>query len=128
MPPFPSLVGHKQRMLQLLRIPNLLIVALTQYLLQYLVLAPALREAGLRASLGSFHFFLLVVTTVLLAAGGYVINDILDYKTDLINKPEKMAIGKYISKGMAKVFYGAPGNGANARSISSFSRGKTPVS
>jgi 4-hydroxybenzoate polyprenyltransferase len=34
----------------------------------------------------AFHFFLLVLATVLITAGGYVINDYFDIKTDLINR------------------------------------------
>ena len=83
----------------------MLIVAVTQYLLQYLVLVPALSEAGYSPSLDNFHFFLLVLTTVLIAAGGYIINDIMDYETDLINKPEKMVLGKNISINKATLLY-----------------------
>jgi 4-hydroxybenzoate polyprenyltransferase len=38
---------------------------------------------------------LLVLSTVLIAAGGYVINNILDQKTDAINKPNNVIIEKY---------------------------------
>lgn len=93
-------------MLRLFRLPNLLIVAITQYLLQYLVLIPPLHLADLYPKLDFFHFSLLVFTTVLIAAGGYVINDIIDYKTDLINKPDKIIIEKYLSKKSAYLLYG----------------------
>ncbi|MEO1261588.1 MAG: geranylgeranylglycerol-phosphate geranylgeranyltransferase [Bacteroidota bacterium] len=93
-------------MLGIFRLPNLIIVAATQYLLHYLVLMPALNSAGLSPSLNLFHFSLLVFTTVLIAAGGYVINDIIDYKTDLINKPEKVFIGNVISPFSATLIYG----------------------
>ena len=51
------------------------------------------------------HFFFLVITTVLIAAGGYVINDVIDYETDLINKPDKVFIGEIISKKNALILY-----------------------
>ena len=92
-------------MLQIFRLPNLFIVTTTQFLLQYMVLAPALNEAGINPKLDVLHFSLLVLTTVLIAAGGYLINDIIDYKTDLINKPDKVAIDKYIPKRKAIVLY-----------------------
>jgi 4-hydroxybenzoate polyprenyltransferase len=83
--------------LKLVRFSNLVIVALTQYLLQYLVLLPALREAGLPPILDGPHFFLLVLATVLIAAGGYLINDILDYESDLINKPDLVFVNRVFS-------------------------------
>lgn len=91
--------------MNLFRPQNLLIVALTQYLLQYLVLVPALAEAELEPLLGYWHFFLLVFTTILIAAGGYIINDLIDFETDLVNRPERMAIGKKWSKKTAIVIY-----------------------
>lgn len=44
----------------------------------------------------SFH--LLVFTTVLIAAAGYIINDYFDIKIDRINKPDRVWIGKTISR------------------------------
>ena len=90
---------------RLVRWPNLLIVAVTQYLLQYLVLVPALEKAGLSPILGSLHFFLLVLDTVIIASGGYIVNDILDYETDLVNKLDKVFINNIISKKAAVVLY-----------------------
>lgn len=91
--------------LQLIRFPNLVIAALTQYLLQYLVLVPALREANLSPILDPFHFALLVTTTVLIAAGGYLINDLLDYEADLVNKPEAVFVNRIFAKQTVWVFY-----------------------
>lgn len=90
---------------KLVRFPNLLIVALTQYLLQYLVLTPALDDAGLLPILDPFHFFLLVFTTVLIATGGYLINDILDYESDLINKPAQVYVNRVFPLKSVLAFY-----------------------
>ncbi len=89
----------------ILRLPNLLIVALTQYLLQYLVLLPNLHLVGLHASLDHWHFFLFVFTTLLITAGGYIINDILDYKMDLVNKPQKVFINASFTRRKAILLY-----------------------
>jgi len=91
---------------KLVRFKNLVLVALTQYLLQYLVLEPALNEAQLLPILDKFHFFLLVFTTVLIAAGGYLVNDILDYEMDVVNKPEKVFVNRVFAKQTVWVFYG----------------------
>ncbi len=90
---------------KLVRLPNLVIVALTQFLLQYLVLLPALREAGLNPILDAFHFFLLVFTTVLIAAGGYLINDLLDYESDLVNKPDLVFVNRVFSMKLVWAMY-----------------------
>lgn len=49
-------------------------------------------------SVSGFHFLLMVLSTVLIAAGGYIINDIEDVETDRINKPSRVLIGNTISK------------------------------
>ena len=82
---------------KLVRWQNLLIIILTQVLVRYAVIGPL---AGMievtRISTGStvpltlqlplLDFILLVVATVMLAAGGYVINDYFDIRTDRINR------------------------------------------
>ena len=91
--------------LKLIRFPNLVIVILTQYLLQYLILVPALQEASLSPILDSFHFSILVLSTVFIAAGGYIINDLEDYEIDLLNKPDRVIINKNISAVNANRIY-----------------------
>ncbi len=91
--------------LALFRFPNLLIVLLTQYILQYLVIIPALADGQVAPQLNPLHFFLLSLTTVLIAAGGYVINDLLDYPIDLINKPRQLIIGRKLSVLAARQWY-----------------------
>jgi 4-hydroxybenzoate polyprenyltransferase len=77
---------------RLIRLPNLVIVAATQYALQYAILLPELGKIGLKTLLPDLQFFLLVCSTVLIAAGGYVVNDIEDVHIDRLNKPEKKRI------------------------------------
>lgn len=98
--------------MRLVRFPNLIIVALTQYLLQYLVLVPpyvyyqSQLELNDLIVLKPFQFFLLVISTICIAAGGYIINDIEDVKIDKINKPEKKQIvGRQISMQQAWILY-----------------------
>jgi 4-hydroxybenzoate polyprenyltransferase len=84
--------------LQLIRWKNLLIVAMTQILVRYsLIFDPPTH--------GVKHFALLVFTTLLIAAGGYIINDYFDVKIDRINKPHKVWIGKTISRRSALVVH-----------------------
>ncbi len=77
---------------RLIRLPNLVIVALTQYALQYAILLPELVKIAQKPLLPDFQFGLLVCSTVLIAAGGYVVNDIEDVEIDRLNKPEHKRI------------------------------------
>ncbi len=56
-------------------------------------------------ALSTFEFFLLVLSTILIAAGGYVINNICDVSTDRINKPTKVIVGQSISEKAAYNIY-----------------------
>ena len=80
--------------LKLIRWKNILLIALTQYLIKYALLEPF----GALTTLSDFSFFLLVLSTLCLAAAGYIINDIHDVEADLINKPDDVIIDKHISE------------------------------
>lgn len=90
---------------RLIRFPNLLIVVLTQYLLEYKVVLPLFRAKDFSPALDDFYFFLLVLSTVFIAAGGYIINDIEDLEIDKINKPDRQIIGNSLSLSQAWLFY-----------------------
>ncbi|MEL6274430.1 MAG: geranylgeranylglycerol-phosphate geranylgeranyltransferase, partial [Bacteroidota bacterium] len=63
------------------------VVALTQILIFYRVLRPSFNRAGIENKLNDEQFFMLLIATVLVTAGGYVMNDLLDAETDEINRP-----------------------------------------
>ena len=80
-------------------------IAIFQYSLRYLLVAPILdyQEKGLIIS--HFDFFLLVFSTLCIAAGGYVVNDIEDVAIDNINKPSRVIVGAKIKEETANNFY-----------------------
>ncbi len=86
---------------RLIRLPNLLIIAGTQYLMRYMVVAPFLEINGFELQLSNFHFAILVLSTIFIAAAGYAINDYFDTKTDRVNKPDSVVIDKQISRQLA---------------------------
>lgn len=88
-------------LINIIRPKNLIIIALTQWILHFFIIIPFVGVPSLNAAL----FYLLVVDTMFIAAGGYLINDILDYKTDVINKPLKLYIPKPLSLKTAWVYY-----------------------
>ncbi len=94
---FNYLCGMKP-LLRLIRFPNLVIVVLTQYLLQYGILLPAIHRLGMQPVLSHFAFSLMVLSTVFGAAGGYIINDIEDIEIDKHNKSKhKRIVGNIFS-------------------------------
>ena len=80
--------------LNLVRWKNLLLIALVQSLIKY-ALFPSF-EATI--TLSDFQFTLLLLATLFIAAAGNIINDIYDVETDLVNKPNKIIVGKHISE------------------------------
>jgi 4-hydroxybenzoate polyprenyltransferase len=104
--------------LNLIRWPNLVIVALTMILMRYAVIEPVISKINvfLVSSPGSavpislqlpwYDFAVLVLATILITAGGYVINDYFDIKTDLINKGE-VIVGTKIPRRKAMMWHNA---------------------
>ena len=91
--------------LKIMRLPNLGIIVLTQYLLRYCVINHWYAYSGVSAAFSNLDFALLVLSTLLITAGGNIINDIFDVETDSINRPEKMLIDKFIPLLTAKILY-----------------------
>jgi 4-hydroxybenzoate polyprenyltransferase len=96
---------HIWAFFRLIRIPNILIVIATQCLMRYCIIAPMLNNNGFNLQTSNFDFFLLVLATVCLTAGGYVINDYFDRKSDLINRPDTVIVGLLIKRRWAMVFH-----------------------
>lgn len=76
--------------IKLIRVQNLMIIVLSQYLLSLFLLE------GI--SLLNFQLFLLSLSTVILAASGYIINDYYDVKIDYVNKPQRVIVGKVLKR------------------------------
>lgn len=78
--------------LRLIRWNNLLIILLTQVLVWACVLLPLQNWTNQDLLLDGFHFSLLCLSTLLIAAAGYIINDYFDIKIDAINRPQKVIL------------------------------------
>ena len=65
----------------------------------------AIKHADMRLQLSHVDFFLLILSTLLIAAAGYIINDYFDVKTDRINKPEKLYIDNGVKRRLAIVIH-----------------------
>lgn len=86
---------------RLIRYQNLLMLAVMQLIFRF----GFLNWQNVPLSLATWQYVLLVLSTVLIAAGGYVINDIFDQNTDAENKPNKTIIGTAISEAQGYNIY-----------------------
>jgi 4-hydroxybenzoate polyprenyltransferase len=75
-----------------------MMIALTMYLSRYCIIRPFFITEGVALIFSDLNFFLLVLSTVLIAMGGYVINDYFDLRIDHINKPDKIVLGRIIPR------------------------------
>ncbi len=88
-----------QSLLKLTRFWNLMIIGLAQYFAAAFLI-------GLHKDVCfDWRFFLLCTSTILIAAGGYIINDYYDVKIDFINKPDRVVVGKGITRRFAILFH-----------------------
>ena len=94
-----------QSVFRVIRFPNLLIIAFTQYAMRYLLMKPLLPSDSFELQFGDFQFALLVFSTMLIAAAGYIINDYFDTRADLINKPTRVVVGVAISRKVAMILH-----------------------
>lgn len=78
---------------------NLFIVGITMYITRHVVLTDVLSKGfSGKFILNNLAFGLLVLAAMLITAAGNIINDYFDQKVDKINKPERVFIGKFISR------------------------------
>ena len=91
--------------LKLIRWPNLLIIFITQWIVWSNLIGYSLSQHSISHNLNLVHFVLLSLCTMLVAAAGYIINDIKDVKIDLINKPHKVIVGKDLTSQFCSSLY-----------------------
>jgi 4-hydroxybenzoate polyprenyltransferase len=82
--------------IQIVRLPNILLIILTQYLLRFGILSTFLFHDHPGMISGMLDFSLLVVATIMMTIGGYLINDYFDMRIDSVNKPERNPVGTMI--------------------------------
>lgn len=84
-------------LLRMTRFRNLLIIGVAQYFAAVFLIGVE--------KIGDLKLFLLATSTIVIAAAGYIINDYYDVKIDLINKPERVVIGREITRRYAILFH-----------------------
>lgn len=84
--------------LRLIRWPNLLFIALTQFLFVYCVMIPVFKDSAILPNVRGWNFVLICISSVLIAAAGYIINDYFDLNIDEVNKPDKLVVDRVIKR------------------------------
>ena len=84
---------------KLIRPLNLAVIAITMYGIAWYF--EGVFDFDESLGIKSILFFLLVLSTVMIAAAGNIINDYFDIKADLINKPERVVIGTHVKRRVA---------------------------
>lgn len=90
---------------RLVRFPILALIALIQYCIRYFILEPMLQINGYELIMTDRQFFYLVFSTVLIAAGGYAINDYFDVKIDRVNKLKRVIVDRYVKRRVAMTLH-----------------------
>lgn len=91
---------------KVIRWPNLAFIAITQLLFYYCIIIPIFNREGLTLSpLNESKLALIILSSVLIAAAGYIINDYFDINIDLINKPEKNVVDRIMSRRWAMFWH-----------------------
>ena len=84
--------------LRLVRWSNLLFLAALAWLMEKWVVTPILDKAAFGEQLPWYILLLIGAAIVLIAAGGYVVNDYFDVKIDRINRPDAVIVTRSVSK------------------------------
>ncbi|HMG14742.1 MAG TPA: hypothetical protein VK590_04810, partial [Saprospiraceae bacterium] len=77
------------RIFKIVRIPNLFIIAVIEFILHQKFLVSLFTNSGINPEMNDNQFYLLVLYSILLTLSGYIINDIYDVNTDKENKPKQ---------------------------------------
>ena len=107
--------GDMKGFLQLIRWQNLIIVILTMVMMRYFIIEPLISKVpvilistgepvSMKLQFSLINFIILALSTVFITAGGYVINDYFDIKTDLINRGE-VIVGTKVPRRLAMMWH-----------------------
>lgn len=87
---------------RLIRIWNILFIILAMIGIAHFILQ---NNTFQKIDFSLFDYCLLILSTLMIAAAGNIINDYFDIKADRINKPEQLIVSKYLKKRWAILFH-----------------------
>ena len=74
---------------------NIPVIILAQYLSAIFILSPEKRALNV---LLDFNLFIIVLASSITIASGYIINSFYDHKKDIINRPNKTLLDRFVSQ------------------------------
>ena len=81
--------------ISLIRLFNILLLCLAQYLTSIYILAP---DRSFISLILDFKLFIIVLLTAISTSSGYIINNFYDSEKDKINRPKTFILGNLISE------------------------------
>ena len=95
------MISYLNNIFKIIRWKNLVIISLSQIFIKFFFIDFFIQKDQLLNE----NFVILLIVTILIAASGYIVNDIYDYNLDQINKPEKVVLGKFFkSRDAIKIY------------------------
>lgn len=91
--------------LSMVRLPNLFFIVLTQCLFHFCIIVPLLKHDNVAPAIDGTNFILILLSSVLIAAAGYIINDYFDINIDHVNKPAKNVVDQVVSRRWAMLWH-----------------------
>lgn len=91
--------------IKMIRLPNLIFIALTQLLFYYSIIAPVLSGISANPAIDTFSLVVLIAASLLIAAAGYIINDYFDINIDQVNKPDENVVDRIVSRRWAMLWH-----------------------
>ena len=95
------MISYLNNIFRIIRWKNLAIISLSQIFIKFFFIDFFIQKD----QLFNENFIILLVVTILIAASGYIVNDIYDYNLDQINKPERVVLGKFLKSRDAIIIY-----------------------
>ena len=95
------MISYLNNILKIIRWKNLAIISLSQIFIKFFFIDFFIQKDQLLNE----NFVILLIVTILIAASGYIVNDIYDYNLDQINKPERVVLGKFLKSRDAIIIY-----------------------
>ncbi|MDC3153943.1 UbiA family prenyltransferase [Bacteroidota bacterium] len=95
------MISYLNNIFKIIRWKNLVIISLSQIFIKFFFIDFFIQKDQLLNE----NFVILLIVTILIAASGYIVNDIYDYNLDQINKPEKIVLGKFLKSRDAIIIY-----------------------
>ncbi|MBP5476072.1 MAG: geranylgeranylglycerol-phosphate geranylgeranyltransferase [Paludibacteraceae bacterium] len=91
---------------RLVRGENLVFIVILMWAMTYWVARSLMAMHSFSDLMPDWLWLLLTLAAVLIAAGGYVVNDYFDIKIDRINRPDRLVVTRTVSKNTAmRLFY-----------------------